>query len=121
MKKIAIAGLLFSLSTMSPVALSAGQVYMKCGDFVFSTSGNDDGFPRINGVKPETQQLIFLKQAEDYNNVKMLWNVPTNQPGRWLGMQFIKRDGKAILNVEVLRANMDAPRIFGTYDCVKVK
>nr|WP_237613207.1 hypothetical protein [Pectobacterium carotovorum] len=92
---------------------------MRCGDFIFSTTDLEDGFPRINGVKPETQKLTFLKQKEDYDNVKMQWIVPASQPGRWLGMDFIKRDGKAILNVQWLRANMNAPRIYGTYDCAR--
>jgi len=29
--------------------------------------------------------------------------------------------GKAILNVEATRANMDEPRQFWTYDCVRLK
>ncbi|MFJ5317214.1 hypothetical protein [Pectobacterium versatile] len=113
---IALSSLIFSLPTAA-----AGQNYMRCGDFIFSTSGSDDGYPRINGVKPETQKLTFLKQKEDYDNVKMQWIVPASQPGRWLGMDFIKRDGKAILNVQWLRANMNAPRIYGTYNCVRIK
>ncbi|MBN3093477.1 hypothetical protein H4F39_07215 [Pectobacterium brasiliense] len=91
----------------------------QCGPFLLQ-SGND-GLMHINGAKPETQKLIFLGKPEDYSNIKMQWIVPANQPGRWLGMDYIKRDGKAILNVQWLRANMNAPRIYGTYDCVKVK
>jgi hypothetical protein len=79
--------------------------------FHLGTSGNNDGWSRINGVKPETQKLTFLKQKEDYDNVKMQWIVPANQPGIWLGMDYIKRDGKAILNVQWLRANMDVMRL----------
>jgi len=36
-------------------------------------------------------------------------------------LDYIKRDGKAILNVEVVRVNMDEPRQFWTYDCERVK
>jgi hypothetical protein len=110
----------FSLLTSS-AAFSAGKPYMRCGDFVFSTSGNNDGFVRINGAKPEFQKIFFLKQEEDYDNIRMVWRMATTQPGLWIGMEYIKRDGKAILNTQQLRASMDAPKIFGTYDCVKIK
>ncbi|SWL96821.1 Uncharacterised protein [Klebsiella pneumoniae] len=36
-------------------------------------------------------------------------------------MDFVARNGKPILNVEVIRKNMDEPREFWTYDCQKVK
>ncbi|MBE0151508.1 hypothetical protein FOT80_19125, partial [Serratia fonticola] len=72
-------------------------------------------------AKPEPQKVTFLKAKEDYDNIKIAWTMATTQPGLWLGMEYIKRDGQAILNTQLLRASMDAPRIFGTYDCVKVK
>ena len=114
--------LIISFSLLAPsAAFSAGKPYMRCGDFVFSTSGNDDGFVRINGAKPETQKITFLKAKGDYDNIKMEWSLATTQPGLWIGMEYIKRDGKAILNTQQLRASMDAPKIFGTYDCVRIK
>ena len=47
--------------------------------------------------------------------------VATDQPGRWVGLEYIKRNGKAILNAQWLQASMDSPRQYATYDCVKVK
>jgi hypothetical protein len=76
---------------------------------------------RINNQKPETQKLTFLKQKDDYNNVMMQWMLPDPKVGRYLGIDYVKRDNKAILNVEVVRTNMNQPREFWTYDCVKVK
>ena len=35
-------------------------------------------------------------------------------------MEFIGRNGKTILNAQWLQANMDAPRQYATYDCIKV-
>ncbi|EDZ15097.1 conserved hypothetical protein [Salmonella enterica subsp. enterica serovar 4 [Salmonella enterica subsp. enterica serovar 4 [Salmonella enterica subsp. enterica serovar 4,[5],12:i:- str. CVM23701] len=75
----------------------------------------------INGQKPETQKMTFLKQKDDFDNVMMQWMLPDPSTGRWLGMDYIKRNKKAILNVEVIRKNMDEPREFWTYDCRKVK
>ncbi|BDH45765.1 hypothetical protein TUM12370_18090 [Salmonella enterica subsp. enterica serovar Choleraesuis] len=75
----------------------------------------------INGAKPEAQKLTFLKAQDDYDNIKIDWRVATNQPGHWIGLEYIKRDGKAFLNAQVLQASMNAPRQYATYDCRKVK
>ncbi|EEP9807796.1 hypothetical protein PP836_003366 [Salmonella enterica] len=93
----------------------------QCGSFRISAGPSNDGFMRINGVRPETQKFFFLGKKDDYNNIKIQWIVDTDEPGRWFGMDYIKRDGKAILNVQVLQASMDAPRIYGSFPCHRVK
>ncbi|HEJ7160074.1 hypothetical protein QZQ06_10375 [Serratia marcescens] len=99
---------------------SSGYADVRCGDYLLTAGG--DGFMHINGVRPETQKLTFLGASGDYDNVKMEWRVATNQPGKWLGMEYVKRGGtKRFLNVQLLQASMDAPRQYATYDCVKVK
>lgn len=92
----------------------------QCGPFHLGTSNENDGWARINGAKPESQKLTFLKSDGDYDNVKMQWMVPTDSPGKWYGMDYVKKNGKAILNVQLVQANMNAPRMYGTYDCVKL-
>lgn len=91
-----------------------------CGPFTIDLSP-DDGWSRINGAKPESQKIRRIGPGKGVENVKMEWRVATNQPGKWLGLEFIKRDGKAFLNAQLLQASMDAPRQYATYDCVKVK
>lgn len=108
--------IIFSILIASQVAFAAGQ----CGPFLIS-AGPDDGFMRINGIKPVSQKVTFLKQKDDYDNIKMQWMLPRNDYPGFYGMDYIKSNGKAILNVEAVRSNMDEPRLFGTYDCVKVK
>lgn len=93
----------------------------QCGPFFLGTSQANDGLARINGAKPLSQKVTFLKKKEDYNNIMFQWMVEDAKTGRLLGIEYVKRDGKAILNAEAVRNNMDAPRVFGTYDCVKVK
>ena len=91
----------------------------QCGDFKIHWA--DDGLARINGAKPEMQKITLLKNKGDYNNIKMDWRMATDQPGRWVGLEYINRNGKAILNAQWLQASMNAPRQYATYDCVKVK
>lgn len=89
----------------------------QCGPFLLK--GESDGLMHINGQAPQTQKMTFLKQKDDFDNVMMQWIFPEKSIGRWVGMDYIKRDKKAILNVEVIRKNMDEPRQFWTYDCKK--
>lgn len=120
MSKLLIAALFIMLSPLA-LAKPLGQPYMKCGGFTFSTSENDDGWARINGAKPDSQKLTFLKAQGDYENVMMQWMLPRSDAPGWLGLDYVKRGKKAILNVEVIRNNMDEPRQFWTYDCRKIK
>ncbi|MFO3907750.1 hypothetical protein AAHD62_25100 [Enterobacter hormaechei] len=106
---------LFILTSVSTGALADSQ----CGNI--NVHWAEDGLARINGAKPETQKITFLGKDGDYNNVKFEWIVATDIPGRWMGMEFIGRNGKAILNTQWLQASMDAPKIFSTYDCIKVE
>ncbi|EOC1314423.1 hypothetical protein [Cronobacter turicensis] len=93
----------------------------QCGPFKLSTSEANDGWARINGAKPESQKFTFLKTEGDYDNVKMQWMVQRADAPGWLGMDYVKRNGKAVLNVEAIRSNMDQPRVFGSFDCKKIK
>ncbi|HHQ6568985.1 TPA: hypothetical protein ACSTJX_003880 [Serratia fonticola] len=111
----AIYGAIFVLSSFLPLQAMADS---QCGDFKIHWS--NDGWARVNGAKPESQKVTFLKDKGDYNNVKIEWRMATDQPGRWVGLEFIGREGKAFLNAQWLRASMDAPSEFATYDCVKV-
>lgn len=105
------------ISMLLPISALADT---SCGPFkIFWKS--QDGFARINNEKPQSQKITFLQKQGDYNNAKIQWMTPSSTVGRWLGIDFVARDGKAILNVEVVRMNMDEPRQFWTYDCSRVK
>lgn len=106
------------LLLISASAFSAAKPLMQCGPFVISSS--EDGFAHINDARPETQKFSFLGKKDDYSNVKYQWMVPTDAPGKWYGMDYVKKNGKAILNVQLVQANMNAPRVYGTYDCKRI-
>lgn len=109
-----------ALALSSVVSLFAAQASaaLQCGDFYLKA--NSEGLTLINGRAPDTQKISFLSKKDDYDNVKIQWMIPSPEAGRWLGMDYIRRNGKPILNVEVIRKNMDEPRRFWTYDCRKV-
>lgn len=110
----AIAALIFSGH-----AFAEAKPLMQCGPFKISSS--EDGFAHINDVRPESQKVTFLGAKDDYSSIKYQWMVQRSDAPGWFGMDYVKRDGKAILNVEAIRSNMDQPRVFGSFDCVKIK
>lgn len=113
MKKTLVIG----LALLIPLCAGADTI---CGPFHINWKAKD-GFARVNGDRPDTQKISFLKDDGDYGNVTIQWMIPDEKLGRWLGMDFVARNGKPILNVEVVRTNMSQPREFWTYDCVRTK
>lgn len=110
--------LLLIAITSSPLM---GLADSQCGPFHLGTSSDNDGWARINETKPISQKVTFLKKQGDYDNIQMQWMVPrTDYPG-YYDMDYIKRNGKAILNVEAIRANMNELRVLGSFDCVRIK
>lgn len=105
---------LISLMMFAASAFSATQ----CGPFYLKA--NKSGWIYVNGERSETQKITFLKEKDDYDNVKLQWRVKNAKAPGMLGMEQIYRDGKAILNVEVIRTHQSQIRIHGTYDCEKV-
>lgn len=111
--------LIVAISMCFIASAAMAGVKTKCGIFVLEP--HSDGWMYINGVRADTQKITFLKEKDDYRNLQMQWMVPRSDYPGWYGMDYIKRNGKAILNVEAIRSNMDQPRVIGSFDCVKVK
>ncbi len=98
--------------------LAAGTSHasgLKCGEWLIDA--NESGETTINGMVTSTQKVTFLKAKGDYSNMKLEMVMSPAPDGYSYGYELIKRNGKAFLNVEALRANMSAPRVFGTYNC----
>lgn len=90
---------------------------LQCGNFRLHAAA--DGWTYINGEKVTSQKITFPKQKDDWNNVKTDMALMPARDGNMYGFQFIKRDGKSFLNVQLLQNNMDAPKIIGSFPCKK--
>ncbi|CUZ28962.1 MULTISPECIES: hypothetical protein [Serratia] len=112
MRKVII--LLVMVSLLPTTCLAA----FRCGNWLLDV--NKGGETTINGQVTNTQKVKFLGKDGDYANMKLDMVLAPASDGNMYGFEFIKRAGKAFLNVELLRTNMDAPRVFGTYDCNKI-
>lgn len=102
---------------LTPIFL--GSKALQCGPFLLDSSRGSVAL--INGLTPKTQKVTLLTGADNINRVMVEWMVERSDYPGFYGLEYIKRNGKAILNVEAIRANMDQSRAFGTFDCIKVE
>lgn len=103
--------LVFAMIVTAP-AMAA----IKCGNYIMT----GDGMTVINGETVTSQKIKFLGKEGDYANMRMDMGLMPSRDGNNYGFQFIKRDGKSFLNVQLLQNSMDAPKVIGSFPCKKV-
>lgn len=108
MKRLCLA-LVFMATTPVMAAIQCGGYTMTGG-----------GMTKINGETVTSQKVKFLGKDGDYANMKMDMGLMPARDGNNYGFEFVKRNGKAFLNVQLLQNNMDAPKIIGSFPCKKV-
>lgn len=89
---------------------------IQCGGYRLA----GDGMTVINGETVTSQKITYLGAKGDDTQIKMDMTLMPASDGHMYGFEFIKQNGKAILNVELIRRDMDAPRIIGSFGCKKV-
>lgn len=118
MKKIALS-LLLAMSLGTQLVSSNVQAAASCGPYLLKMD-DGGGMTRVNGEQVNTQKIRFLGAQGDYNQMKMDMTLMPARDGFMYGYEFIKQNGKAFLNVELIRTRMDAPRLIGSFDCKRV-
>ncbi|EOV6180884.1 hypothetical protein ACVSSG_28070 [Klebsiella pneumoniae] len=111
MRKYALlVGLLVSLPSFAA---------FQCGGYKMTLS-DAEGLVRINGELVTSQKVKYLGAQGDES--KAVWNMGLMpaRDGNNYGFEFVKRNGKSFLNVQLLQASMDAPKIIGSFPCKKV-
>ncbi|WP_312046824.1 hypothetical protein [Erwinia sp.] len=93
---------------------------VKCGPFQLAGQTMNGSWSTVNGVKTRKQQLTWLKQKGDTDNVKMHWIVAATKFQGDYGMTYLNKAGNATLDVEVLRSSRSQIKISGSYDCHKI-
>lgn len=88
---------------------------IQCGGYRLT----GDGMTLINGEMVTSQKIKYLGVPGDDTQIKMSMGLMPSRDGNNYGFEFIKRDGKAFLNVQLLQARFDAPRIIGSFPCKK--
>ena len=84
------------------------------------TLSDAEGLVRINGELVTSQKVKYL--GEEGDESKAVWNMGLMpaRDGNNYGFEFVKRNGKSFLNVQLLQNSMDAPKIIGSFPCKKV-
>lgn len=84
------------------------------------TLSDAEGLVRINGELVTSQKVKYLGEQGDES--KAVWNMGLMpaRDGNNYGFEFVKRNGKSFLNVQLLQNSMDAPKVIGSFPCKKV-
>lgn len=84
------------------------------------TLSDAEGLVRINGELVTSQKVKYL--GEEGDESKAVWNMGLMpaRDGNNYGFEFVKRNGKSFLNVQLLQNSMDAPKVIGSFPCKKV-
>ena len=106
---------IFCLALFSVISTPV-MAAIQCGNYVMT----GDGMTVINGETVTSQKIKFLGKSGDYANMKMDMGLMPARDGNNYGFEFVKRDGKAFLNVQLVQNSMDAPKIIGSFPCKKV-
>lgn len=91
----------------------------QCGGYKMTLT-DSEGLVRINGELVTSQKVKYLGAQGDES--KAVWNMGLMpaRDGNNYGFEFVKRNGKSFLNVQLLQNSMDAPKIIGSFPCKKV-
>lgn len=107
---------MFFLAFISFSAAASGFT-SHCGPYTFVAREGEVSI--INGERVTSQKIKFL--GED--GIKIDMGLMPARDGNNYGFQYIHRPGSEsrFLNVQLLQNSMDAPKIIGSFPCVKVK
>ncbi|EOD6727853.1 hypothetical protein ACJ2NE_004984 [Salmonella enterica subsp. enterica serovar Newport] len=93
---------------------SASGYTAYCGPYTITARLGE--MDMINGERVTSQKITNLGA----DGIKIDMGLMPAKDGNNYGFEFVKRNGKAFLNVQLLQNSMDAPRIIGSFPCKKV-
>lgn len=113
MKKLAVLMALFL-----PAISFANGVTMQCSGYRLDLIPNS--LFKINGEYVTSQKIKMLGQ--DGEGMKVDMTLMPSRNGNNYGFEYIHRPGSEsrFLNVQLLQAGMDAPKIIGSFPCKKM-
>ena len=116
MKKLVV--LLFFFLPGLAFSANPGGITLQCGSYKLELV--PDSLFRINGETVTSQKIKTLGNG---NGMKAEMGIMPARDGNNYGFEYIRRPGteKRFLNVQLLQNSTDAPKIIGSFPCVKVK
>lgn len=109
-------GLIFAITFFYSFFAQASGFTVKCGNFTMVA--REGQVSLINGEKVTSQKITELGSS----GLRVQMGLMPARDGNNYGFEYIHRPGSdsRFLNVQLLQASMDAPRIIGSFPCVKV-
>lgn len=106
----------FLLAILS-FGVCASTITMQCGNFRMDAI--PDALFKINGETVTSQKI---KTLGDGSGMQVNMGLMPARDGNNYGFEYIHSPGseKRWLNVQLLQNNMDAPKIIGSFPCVKL-
>lgn len=107
---------IFLAITLTAFSSMANAVTLQCGNFRLDAIPNQ--LTKVNGETVTSQKNTVLGA----NGIKVDMALMPARDGNMYGFEYVHPDGskKHWLNVELIRGNMNEPRIIGTFDCKRV-
>ncbi|ECG5642434.1 TPA: hypothetical protein H2A59_002470 [Salmonella enterica] len=90
-----------------------------CGNFTLRVA--PDGTMLINGERSTSQKVQFIGKKGNWDESIFRVGLMPASDGNNYGFEIISHDGKVRLNAELIFADMDVPRIIGSFPCHRVK
>lgn len=107
---ILILAALISTNVMAKV----NSVTSQCGNFTLVAKVGE--LTTVNGETVTSQKITEIGK----NGLRVQMTLMPARDGNMYGFEYIRPDGdskRRWLNVELIRTNMDQPRIIGSFDC----
>jgi len=106
------------LAFFLPTICFADNVALQCGGFRLDLI--PDSLFKINGQTVTSQKIKML--GKDGTGMKIDMGLMPAHDGNNYGFQYIHRPSSdsRFLNVQLLQASMDAPRVIGSFPCEKI-
>ncbi|EOF5130934.1 hypothetical protein AB8D53_16310 [Salmonella enterica] len=108
---------LLLLTVLFPLLCNAAGAVLQCGNFRLEAIPNS--MFKINGEYVTSQKI---RELGEHGVVVNMGLMPASD-GYNYGFEYVHPDGsnKRWLNVEIIFADMDAPRVIGSFPCHRVK
>ena len=107
---------IIALLAVASFGASAGTITMQCGGFRMEAI--PDSLFKINGETVTSQKIKTLGNG---NGMRVDMGLMPAKDGNNYGFQYIHRPSSAsrFLNVQLLQNSKDAPKVIGSFPCMK--
>ncbi|MBC0852575.1 hypothetical protein [Pantoea stewartii] len=108
--------IVFILAVLATAKAAASGFTMQCGNFTMKATLGE--MSQINGQRVTSQKITELGKE----GLRVQMTLMPASDGNDYGFEYVHPDGSdsRFLNVELIRTNMDQPRLIGTFPCQRI-